>query len=91
VFDSTMVETTGEFTGKITGNLTLMGVTEPVVLDVTYNGAAKGAVLYDGRDAIGFSAKTHFDRTDYGFTGYRSIVAPEVEVILEVEFTRRSS
>ena len=48
VFDSKSIEVTGEFTGKITGDLTLMGVTEPVTLDVTYNGAAPGARALSG-------------------------------------------
>jgi polyisoprenoid-binding protein YceI len=91
VFDSTRVETTGEFTGKITGNLTLMGVTEPITLDVTYNGAAPAAALYQGRDAIGFSARGHFDRSEFGSTRYGAIIGTDVEVVLEVEFTRRNS
>lgn len=89
VFTSTAIETTGERTGRITGDLTLMGVTEPVILDVIYNGAAPGAVLYQGRDAVGFSARTTFSRSGFGLTRYASVVADEVEIILEVEFTRR--
>jgi polyisoprenoid-binding protein YceI len=89
VFDSKSIEVTGEFTGKITGDLTLMGVTEPVTLDVTYNGAAPAAALYGGRDAVGFSARGRFARSDYGLTRYGAIVGDEVDVIIEVEFTRR--
>jgi polyisoprenoid-binding protein YceI len=88
VFDSKSIEVTGEFAGRITGDLTLMGVTEPVTLDVTYNGAAPAAALYGGKDAVGFSARTSFARSDFGLTRYRAIVADEVEVIIEVEFTR---
>ncbi len=88
LFTATAIETTGERTGRITGDLTLMGVTEPVTLDVTWNGAARSAVLYQGRDAVGFSARTSFSRSNFGLTRYASIVADEVEVILEVEFTR---
>ncbi len=90
VFDSKSIEVTGESTGKVTGDLTLMGVTEPVTLDVTWNGAAPAAALYGGKDAVGFSARASFDRTDFGVTRYGSIVSDEVEVIIEVEFTRRS-
>jgi len=89
VFDSKMVEVTGEFTGRITGDLTFMGVTEPVTLDVTFNGSAPAAALYQGRDAIGFSAKGTLDRTDFGLTRYGAIVASEVEIVIEAEFTRR--
>lgn len=89
VFDSTKVETTGDFTGKVTGNLTLMGVTQPVTLDVTYNGSMDSAALYGGRPAVGFSARGKFNRSDFGLTRYSSIVSDDVEIVLEVEFTRR--
>lgn len=88
VFESTKVETTGEFTGKVTGNLTFMGVTEPVTLDVTYNGALDNAALYQFRPAVGFSARGRLTRSDFGLTTYRSIVSDEVEIIIEAEFTK---
>ena len=90
VFDSTKVETTGEFTGKVTGDLTFMGETQPVTLDVTYNGSMDSAALYQGRAAVGFSARGKFDRTEFGLTRYGSIIGDEVEVVIEVEFTKRS-
>ena len=89
VFDSKKVEVTGEFTGKVTGDLTFMGVTEPVTLDVTFNGSAPAAALYQGRDAVGFSARGTLDRTDFGLTRYGAIVGSEVEIVIEAEFTRR--
>ena len=89
VFDSTKVETTGEFTGKVTGNLTMAGVTEPVTLDVTYNGGMDSAALYAGRPAVGFSARGTLDRSEFGLTRYASIIGSEVEVVIEIEFTRR--
>jgi polyisoprenoid-binding protein YceI len=89
VFDSKKVEATGEFTGKITGDLTFMGVTEPVTLDVTFNGSAPTAALYQGRDAIGFSARGKLMRSDFGLTRYSAIVGDEVEIVIEAEFTRR--
>lgn len=88
VFESTKVEPTGEFTGKVTGNLTFMGVTNPVTLDVTYNGSLANAPLYGGRSAVGFSAHGVLDRTDYGLMAYRSVVADQVEIIIEAEFTK---
>jgi polyisoprenoid-binding protein YceI len=89
VFDSKKVEVTGEFTGKVTGDLTFMGVTEPVTLDVTFNGSAPAAALYQGRDAVGFSARGKLTRSDFGLTRYGSIVGDEVEIVIEAEFTRR--
>jgi polyisoprenoid-binding protein YceI len=41
--------------GLVTGNLTLLGVTKPVTLEVTFNRA--GVRASDRADAIGFSAR----------------------------------
>jgi polyisoprenoid-binding protein YceI len=88
VFDSKKIEVTGEFTGKVTGDLVFLGETYPVTLDVTYNGAAKGALLYDGKDAVGFSAHAVLSRSDLGVTRYSSIVQDPVEIIIEAEFVK---
>ena len=88
VFDSTSIETTGPFTGKVSGNLTLAGVSKPVTLDVTYNGAMASAALYAGRPAVGFSARGTLKRSDFGLTRYADFVGDEVEFIIEAEFTR---
>jgi polyisoprenoid-binding protein YceI len=85
VFESTRIEKTGEFTGKVTGDLTFMGVTRPVTLDVTYNG--HGLSPFDpGKDLVGFSARGVIHRLDYGLTNYSSIASDEVEIIIEAEF-----
>jgi polyisoprenoid-binding protein YceI len=88
VFESTRIETSGPFTGKVTGVLTLMGVSEPVTLEVTYNGSMDSAALYAGRPAVGFSARAKLNRSDFGLTRYSSIVADEVEIVIEAEFTK---
>ncbi len=88
VFESTTIETTGPFTGKVTGALTLAGVTKPVTLDVTYNGGMASAALYAGRPAVGFSARGTLKRSDFGLTRYADFVGDEVEFIIEAEFTR---
>jgi polyisoprenoid-binding protein YceI len=90
VFQSTSVRKTGEFTGALTGDLTFLGVTKPVTLDVTFNGAAKAAALYQGRDAVGFSARGVLKRSDFGSTRYAAFVGDEVEIIIEAEFTRKT-
>ena len=87
-FTSTTIETTGPFTGRVTGNLSLAGVTKPVTLDVTYNGAMASAALYAGRPALGFSARGTLPRSAYGLTRYADFVGDEVEFIIEAEFTR---
>jgi len=89
VFQSTSIRKTGEFTGAVTGDLSFMGVTKPVTLDVTFNGAANAAALYQGRDAIGFSARGVLKRSEFGSTRYAAFVGDEVEIIIEAEFTRK--
>lgn len=88
VFTSTSIETTGPFTGKVTGDLTLAGVTRSVTLDVTYNGSMASAALYAGRPAVGFSARGILARSAFGLTRYAEFVGDEVEFIIEAEFTR---
>jgi polyisoprenoid-binding protein YceI len=88
IFESTAIERTGEFTGRITGDLTLAGVTKPVTLEATFNGALKASPLYGGRDAVGFSARTTLKRSDFGVNRYAAFVGDDVEVIIETEFTR---
>lgn len=91
-FKSTKVETTGPDTGKITGDLTLHGVTKPVVLDVTYNGGYAGHPM-DPHARVGFSAKGSFKRSDFGIAygvpapGTTMGVSDEVQVTIEAEFS----
>ncbi|HVY89797.1 MAG TPA: YceI family protein, partial [Hyphomonadaceae bacterium] len=64
-FTSTSVELTGPATAKVTGDLTLHGVTKPLTLDVTFNGGY-GGMAQDPHARIGFSAKGSLKRSDYG-------------------------
>ncbi|OYX01824.1 MAG: polyisoprenoid-binding protein [Caulobacter vibrioides] len=91
-FKSTKVETTGPDTGKVTGDLTLHGVTKPVTLEVTYNGGYAGHPM-DPNARIGFSAKGAFKRSDFGIAygvpapGTTMGVGDEVQVEIEAEFS----
>lgn len=91
-FRSTKVETTGPDTGKVTGDLTLHGVTKPVTLEVTYNGGYVGHPM-DPNARIGFSAKGAFKRSDFGIAygvpapGTTMGVGDEVQVEIEAEFS----
>jgi len=63
-FRSTRIEgTKKEF--KLTGDLTIRGVTKPVTLDVTFEGQTKDPW---GGERIGFSASGKIDRRDFGLT-----------------------
>ena len=84
-FNTTEVSKTGPDTGTVTGDLTFLGVTKPVTLDVKYNGVAQFPWAPE-QDHIGFSATTTLTRSDFGLTAGTPYVGDEVEVIIEAEF-----
>ena len=60
-FRSTRVEHTGGNAYKVTGNLTLLGITKPVTFDVDYSGRSAGL---DTR--AGLTARATINRDDFG-------------------------
>src|SRR5688500_10858075 len=90
-FRSKSIEVTGANSFRINGDLTLHGVTRPIVLDARYNGGY-ASHPFEPRARIGFSAHGSFKRSDFGVTvgipapGTTMGVSDEVEVILESEF-----
>lgn len=94
-FVSTKVEQTGPATARITGDLTLHGITKPVTLDATFNGGYAGNSMDPGGARIGFSAHGKLNRGDFGVAygipapGTNMGVSDAVEVIIEAEFTSK--
>jgi polyisoprenoid-binding protein YceI len=89
-FTADEAEVTGETTGKVHGELTLLGQTKPLTLDVEYVGGRQYP-FGDKHYAIGISARGAFDRSDYGMTYavQNDIVGDEVELIIEFEGIRQ--
>ena len=87
-FESTQVNVTGDRTGTVTGDLTLLGVTLPVTLDVVMNGFLEEHPFAGGIPAIGFSGTTTITRSDFGMDWGLANVGDEVEILLEVEFVK---
>jgi polyisoprenoid-binding protein YceI len=85
-FTSREVEVTGANTGRVTGDLTLHGVTQPVTLDVTFNGA--GDSLVTGRYTLGFAATGTLSRSAFGLGAYAPAVGDEVGLEIHAEFQR---
>jgi polyisoprenoid-binding protein YceI len=91
-FQSTRVEPAGAGGLRVAGDLTIRGVTRPVVLDVRLEGAAPGD---GGRPITGWTAEAAIDRMDYGLKWNRLteaggwVVADEVRIVLEVEARAR--
>ena len=86
-FKSTKIEKTGDNTGRMTGDLTLLGVTRPVTLDVTFNRAAEHAVYKVW--SVGFSAKGKLTRSDFGMKFAVPRIGDEVEIVIEVEANKK--
>ncbi|MEL6311063.1 MAG: YceI family protein [Pseudomonadota bacterium] len=85
-FVSTSIERTGDKTAKVTGDLTLLGVTKPVTLDVTLNGQM--AHPMKKKPALGFSGVGKIKRSEFGMTHLVGGVGDEVELLLEAEFIK---
>jgi polyisoprenoid-binding protein YceI len=82
-FVSTGIQVTGAKTGVVTGNVTLLGITKPVALKVTFN---KGDYHPITQDFIaGFSAEATLKRSDFGMTNGIPMVGDEVKIMIETE------
>jgi polyisoprenoid-binding protein YceI len=68
-FRSTKVEQTGPRTARITGDLTFLGQTHPIVMDATLTGAIKDYPMLGG-PALGFTATGKFKRSAFGMTSF---------------------
>lgn len=64
VSTSVVVDDDGD-EAKVTGNLTLNGVTKPVTLDVDFHGAGMGM---GKKETVGFEAEATIKRSDFGIT-----------------------
>lgn len=90
-FQSTTLEVTGPDTGKLTGDLTLKGVTKPVTLDVKFNGEIPSHP-FTQKPVIGFSGMGLVKRTDFGVATTEPLtnfLGEDVEVMIEGEFHRQ--
>jgi len=91
-YRSTKVERAGTNGLRISGQLTLHGVTKPVTLMATYNGGYAGHP-FDPHARIGFSAKGTLKRSEFGVAygipaaGTTMGVFDDVEIIVEAEFS----
>ena len=77
---------------RVRGDLTLHGVTRPIVLEATFNGGYAGHPM-DPNARIGFSAQGTLKRSEFGRAqgipapGTTMGVSDEVNVVIEAEFT----
>ena len=82
-FVSTSVRQTGPKTADVTGNFTMLGVTRPLTLQVTFNAAGDNMA---GTYTAGFSATGTIRRSEYGMTYGVPAVGDEIELRISGEF-----
>ena len=72
---------------KVTGNLTLNGVTKTVTLDVDFHGA--GTNPYNKKATVGFQAETTIRRSDFGIAYGIPAVSDAVELEIHAAFEKQ--
>ena len=82
-FRSNSVELEDEDEAKVTGELTLNGVTAPVTLDVELKKAAPNPMTQ--KPAVGFVAELEIKRSDFNLGMFAPAVSDEMEIRISVE------
>ncbi|WBX83656.1 YceI family protein [Sphingosinicella microcystinivorans] len=72
---------------KITGDLTIKGITKPVVLDARFTGAGPNPM--SKIETVGFEATAKVKRSDYGITYALPVLGDEVTLHITAAFERR--
>ncbi|MEM1386323.1 MAG: YceI family protein [Pseudomonadota bacterium] len=91
-FVATSGQPTDENGGTVTGDLTILGETRPVTLNVTLNKAAEYPFGHK-RLVLGLSIDTSINRSDFGMTyGVENgLVGDQVDINIETEAMRMES
>jgi polyisoprenoid-binding protein YceI len=91
-FKSSRVEVLDDSHANVYGDLTIRGVTKPVVLEVEYQGQAKSPW---GTTSAGFSAETKISRKEWGLNWNQPLetggvlVGDEVTINIELEIVKQ--
>lgn len=84
-FVSTRVVKTGVDTADITGNLTLRGVTKPLLLHAKLNKIAPNP--FDHTPTAGFRATGALKRSDFGVSAFLPMIGDDVAITIDAEFS----
>lgn len=85
-FRSTAITATGLTTADVAGDLTLHGVTRPVVFKAKFNAA--GVNPLDKAYTTGFEVRGAIKRREFGVTRYEPFVSDLVHIIISAAFER---
>ncbi|MEG9526412.1 MAG: YceI family protein [Hyphomicrobiales bacterium] len=86
-FVSTKVAPAGKDHAKVTGDLTLHGVTKPVTLDVTLVGA--GVNPLSKKYTVGFEATGTLKRSEFGVKTYVPLIGDELHLTIAGAFEKQ--
>lgn len=86
-YKSTKVKINDDKTARVDGNLTIMGVTRPVTLEVESINCGEHP-MQKGTHVCGFDAEGEIKRSDFGITYALPAVGDEMELKIQVEATR---
>ncbi len=85
-FKSTAIEVTGEKTAKITGDLSMNGITKPITLDAELTQASPYPFgPKEGTPTMGFHATGTVIRSEYNLGMFAPAVSDEIKVVISVE------
>lgn len=89
-YQSRSVKLTGPSSYRVEGDLTMLGISKPVALDVTLNGAMKSHP-FAKVPAVGFSAVGFVPRLPFGLNPppIQQGVGTDVQIVIEAEFLRK--
>jgi len=82
-------ELSSDSEGLLRGRVTIRGITRPLELAVTINGAMENPL--DGKPVIGVSASGELNRSDFQLDRFIPAVSDRVGIQIEVEFAQGSN
>ena len=87
-FKSTGIKSTGKNKYKLTGNLTIHGITKPVTLDLVYKGTIENPM--SKKPTSGFQVTGTIKRTDFDIAAKTptAVLGNEVKITANGEFTK---
>ncbi|MFF5344970.1 YceI family protein [Streptomyces althioticus] len=91
-FRSTKAEALGGDDYRITGDLTILGTTKPITIDLEFNGAAKDPF---GNERVGFEGKTELSRAEWGLTWNAALetggmlVSDKIKLVFDISAIRK--
>ncbi len=85
IFKSKRIELINDKNGVMVGNLTFLGVTKEVKLDIVFNGAMTRQP-FTKKPTMGFKATAIIKRSDWGMKTYIPKIGDEVKIVFDGEF-----